>query len=68
MVTFQVGWCSDGGRGMAVGMILCSPILTSVCGYKRLHLFAKPFSMVEGAKNTFQFLSMSFDVHFKMLD
>ena len=51
-MTFWVGWCGDGGRGMAVGMILCSPILTSVCGYKGLHSFVKPFSTVEGAENT----------------
>ena len=67
-MTFWVGWCGDWGWGMAVGMISCTPILTSVHGYERLHSFAKPFSTVEGAKDIFQFLSMSFGIHFQMLN
>ena len=67
-MTFWVGWCGDWGWGTAVGMILCSHILLPICGYKGCHSFAKPFLMVEGAKNTFQFLSMSFSIHFQMLN
>ena len=51
-MTFWVGWCGDGGRGMAVGMILCSPILLPVCGYEGFHVFVKPSLMVKGAKDT----------------
>ena len=53
VMTFWVGWRGYWGRGMAVGMISCTPILTSVCGYKRFHSFVKSFSTVEGAKNVF---------------
>ena len=52
-MAFRVGWHGDWGQGMAVGMISCTPILTSVCSYKGFHSFMKLFSMVEGAKNVF---------------
>ena len=40
VMTFWVGWCGDWGWGMAVGMISCTHILSSVCGYKGSHSFA----------------------------
>ena len=67
-MTFWVGWRGDGGQCMAVGMILCSPSLSSVSSYKGFHSFIKSSMTTEWAKNVFLFLLVSLDVHFEVLN
>ena len=64
VMTFWVGWCGDWGWGMAVGMISCSHVLSPIRGYEGCHLFVKSSLTAKGAENIFQFLLMSFGIHF----
>ena len=67
-MALQVGWCGDGGRCTAVGMILCGPSPTSVGSHKGFHTFTKSLLMNEWGEDTLLLLPVSFNVELEVLD
>ena len=63
-----VRWSGNGRRGMAVGMILCTPSLSSVSSYEGFHTFSKSSLMNEQTKDTLLLLAMSFNVELGVLN